>query len=182
MHLTKSLQLTHTIKALLLVATLLTFGSCKSKKSDSLLPPELLTQDESAQVEILLQKLYQSFSYDQAKEPDWELMHSVFFEGAQFVSEVPDGEMPNPQSIEEFITSWQQAMRSSDSPTVETTERIIETKAVKRGKLILVDVVFQGAKATDPSPKKYSRDSLVLTSVDGDWKVLSFVVQYESKL
>lgn len=182
MHQRKALKLTYTIQFLLLVATLITLGSCQSDKSGNLLQLESLTQDETEKVDELLQKVYQSFCYGNAEEPDWELMRSVFFEGALFVGEVPDGEVPKPQTIEDFISSWQHAIRNSNSPTIETTEKIIETKAVKRGELIYVDVVFQGAKANDPAPKKYGLDSLVLASVDGDWKVLSFVVQYESKL
>jgi quercetin dioxygenase-like cupin family protein len=152
------------------------------KSLDELLQTESLTQDEENQVDILLTKLYKSFSYGKAEEPNWELMRSVFVEGAQFVLEVPDGEFPNPQTIEEFISNWQSSIRNSDSSTVETSENIIETRTVKMGKSIRVDVVFQASRANDPSPRKYGLDSLVLVNVDGVWKILSFVIHFESKL
>ena len=155
---------------------------CESNYFDKLLKTESLTPDETEQVDILLKNLYQSFCYGNAEEPDWELMRSVFFEGAQFVSEVPQGGTPNPQTIEEFISSWQNSIRKSDSPTIETTERILETKATKIGNLIRVDILFQGSKSNETSPKKPGLDSLVLANVDGIWKILSFIVQYESKL
>ena len=44
------------------------------------------------------------------------------------------------------------------------------------------DVVFQAAKSSDPSPRKYGLDSLVLALDDGVWKISSFIVHYESKL
>lgn len=142
---------------------------------------ESLTPDEENQVYILLKKLYKSFSYGNAEEPDWELMRSVFFEGAQFVSEVPEGKTPKPKTIEEFISSWQNSIRNSNSPTIETTERIIDTKTSKIGKSIRVDVVFQASKINDPSPRKYGLDSLILVNDDGVWKILSFIIHFESK-
>lgn len=167
-----------------IVLVLFLFGiiSCKSDHIDESIHAETLTQDETEQVDVLLKKLYQSFSYRKSEEPDWELMRSVFFEGAQFVGEAAVGEAPRPQTVEEFISSWQNTIRNSDSATVETTERIIETKTTKIGKLIRIDVIFQASKSDDPSPRKSGLDSILLTNLDGDWKILSFIVQYESKL
>tara|TARA_B100000497_G_C7681933_1_gene412658 strand:+ start:212 stop:685 length:474 start_codon:yes stop_codon:yes gene_type:complete len=156
--------------------------NCDSNRINEALRTESLTQEETEQVDSLLKNLYQSFSYGKAEEPDWELMRSVFFEGALFVPEVPEGESPNPQTIEEFISSWQNSIRNSDSPTIATTERILETKTSKIGKMIRVEVVFQALKATDLSLRKYGLDSLVLANIDGVWKILSFIIHYESKL
>ena len=50
------------------------------------------------------------------------------------------------------------------------------------GQLIRVDVAFQAKKTNDPAPRNPGLDSLVLANSGGDWKVLSFVIQYESKL
>lgn len=155
---------------------------CDPHHPDGPLHTEQLTQDETEQVDRLLKELYQSFSYDAQEEPDWELMRSVFFEGAQFVNEAPAGKAPSPQTIEEFIASWQKAIRGGNSPTVETTERIISAKTMKVGRLIRVDVVFQASKSNDPSPRKPGLDSLVLANVEGIWKILSCIIQYESKL
>lgn len=168
--------------AIILPIFLVGIISCETNRPDGTLQTASLTQNETEQVDIILNKLYQSFSYDKAKEPNWELMRSVFFEGAQFVSETPAGESPRTQTIEELISSWQHSIRDSHSPIVKTTEQIIETKATKIGRLIRVDVVFQASKSTDPSPRKTGLDSLVLANVDGVWKVLSFIIHYESKL
>lgn len=169
-------------KIVVLAVLLLSLVNCESSRLNESLQTEPLTQDETAQVDSLLKNLYQSFCYKAGEEPDWELMRSVFFAGAQFITEVPEGETPNPQTIEEFISSWQNSIRNSDSPTIETTERVLETKTTKVGKLIRVDVVFQASKAGDPSPRKNGLDSLVLIDVDGVWKILSFIIHYESKL
>jgi len=169
------------IRVILLAVFSVTLIGCQSNHTSQSLNIESLTADEAQQVDILLKNLYQSFMYNEAGEPDWELMRSVFFEGAQFVSEPAEGAPLRPQTIEGFISSWQQAIRNSNSSTVETSEKIIETRAHKIGKLIHVDVVFLASKANDPSPRKSGLDSLVLANVGGVWKVLSFVVQYESK-
>ena len=89
-------------------------------------------------------------------------MRSVFFDGAQFVTEPPVGEAPNPQSVDAFISSWQASIRDSTSSTLATAEWITETRMSKVGKLIRVDVVFQAKKRNDPAPKKPGLDSLVL--------------------
>lgn len=170
------------IKKTAFVLSFFALLSCKNDQHGKSLQSEALTLDEAQQVDILLTNLYQSFSYAKAEEPNWDLMRSVFFKGAQFVTEVPEGETPKPQTIEEFISSWQNSIRNSDSLTIETSEQIIETKTIKTGKLIHVDVVFQASKANDPSPRKYGLDTLVLANENGNWKILSFIIQYESKL
>jgi len=170
------------VREISLVLFLLALISCESKRSEEVLSAELLTPDETAQIDRLLNDLYQSFSYNAGAEPDWELMRSVFFEGAQFVTETAAEAPPQPQTIEEFISSWQRSIRTSNSPTVETSERIIETTIRKTGKLIYVDVVFQASKSSDPSPRKPGLDSLILAHANGAWKVLSFIIHYESKL
>ena len=70
----------------------------------------------------------------------------------------------------------------SKSPAVATTERIISIKTSKVGKLIRVDVLFQAMKTNDASPRKPGLDSLIFAKVGGVWKILSFVVHYESKI
>ncbi|MCE7995220.1 MAG: hypothetical protein HEP71_24795 [Roseivirga sp.] len=174
--------LKYAIGEIILVVFLLTLISCESGRSDQSLRSESPSQDETEQIDRLLRDLYQSFSYDSGVEPDWELMRSVFIEGAQFVTEAVAGAPPQPQTIEDFISSWQHSIRNSASPPLKTSERIIETTARKTGRLIYVDVVFQASKSGDPSPRKPGLDSLILVNVDGVWKVLSFIIHYESKL
>ena len=170
------------IKEIILVSFLFALISCENSEFNKSLRSDSLTQDETEQVDKLLKDLYESFAYGKEEEPNWALMSYVFVEGAQFVSEVPNGESPHPQTIEGFISNWQNSIRHSNSPTVATSERIIETRATKIGKLIRVDVAFQASKSNDPSPRKPGLDCLILANVDGVWKVLSFVIQYESKL
>lgn len=174
--------MTKLIKAGIFFIFLTVLVSCKNNHFKTPLHPESLTPNETEQVDTLLKHLYQSFCYGKAEEPDWELMRSVFFERAQFVSEVPCGESPKSQTIEAFISSWQNSIRESTTPTVATSERIISTKAIKLGKLIRVDVEFQAVKSNDPSPRKPGLDSIVLANVHGIWKILSFIIHYESKL
>lgn len=166
----------------LALVLLIALASCASTRPAAPLRTESLTPTETEQVGSLLEKLYQSFSYGEGEEPDWELMRSVFVDGAQFVTEPPAGEAPNPQSVDEFISSWKASIRSSISPRPANDEWITGTRINKLGQLIRVDVAFQAIKTNDPAPRKQGLDSLVLANVDGVWRILTFIVQYESKL
>lgn len=146
------------------------------------LQPAPLTAADAEQVEALLDDLYRSFCSTEGEEPDWELMRSVFVTDAQFVSETAAGESPEPQTVEAFIASWRDAIRSSTTPRPAHDEWITGTQTTKVGELIRVDVAFEARKSTDPVARKPGLDTLTLAKVDGAWRVLSFVVQYESKL
>lgn len=143
---------------------------------------EPLTANETEEVNVLLDKLYQSFSYQAGEEPDWDLMRSVFVDDAQVVLEPAAGEELRPQKLEDFITSWQGSIRNSPDPTVQTSEAILDTAMTRLGNLIRVDLLFRAMKSTDTAPREPGLDTLMLARVNGDWKILSFVVQYESKL
>ncbi|MDB4270918.1 hypothetical protein N9896_02370 [bacterium] len=73
-------------REIILTIFLVAIISCETNRPDGTLQTESLTQGEMEQVNIILKKLYQSFSYGKAEEPNWKLMSSVFFEGVQFVS------------------------------------------------------------------------------------------------
>lgn len=141
---------------------------------------ESLTRAESEQVDALLDDLYRSFCSAEGEEPDWELMRSVFVDDAQFVTEPPPGRPPKPQTVDAFIASWRDAIRGRPRPAYD--EWITGTRVTKVGGLIRIDVAFLAKTSTDTAPRKPGLDTLVLTQVDGTWRVLSFVVQYESKL
>lgn len=166
----------------LITVVLIAFAGCTFAQRDPQLQTQSLTSAEEMQVNAVLEKLYQSFGYAHGEEPDWALMRSVFIEHAQFVTEPSAGEAPKSQTIDELISSWQASIRDSASPTVATEEQIIDTRMEKVGSLIRVDVVFRAKKGTDSAIRKPGLDSLVLVDTGGDWKILSFVVHYESKL
>ena len=166
-----------TLSLVLLIA----LAGCASSESIEL-RTEPLTVVETEQVDALLEDLYGSFCYEAGEQPDWALMRSVFVEGAQFVSEPAAGEAPEPQSVDAFIASWRASIGERSSPTLATQEWIVDRRCTRAGELTHVDVVFQARKSGDPGPRRPGRDSLVLVRVGDAWKVLSFVVQYESKL
>ena len=161
---------------------LLALAGCASSEPVTLLRAVPLTVAETEEVDALLEDLYRSFCYEDGEEPDWTLMRSVFVEGAQFVTEPPAGEAPQPQSIDAFIASWQASIRERSTPTLATKEWILDLRSTRAGELIHVDVVFRASKRDDPGPREPGLDSLVLVHVAEAWRVLSFVVQYESKL
>lgn len=160
----------------------LVFTSCAPVPQADSLRVESLTSAETEQVHALLEGLYRSFTYGADEEPDWGLMRSAFVENGQFVTEAAEGKAPDSQLLEAFITAWQEAIRSNSSPRPSHDEWITGTSATKLGELIRVDVEFLAKKGDDTKPRKPGLDSLVLVKVDGNWKVLSFIVHYESKL
>lgn len=165
-----------------LLALLLALTSCASTSHHEALRPAEVSPADAAQIDALLESLYDSFNYGAGEEPDWVAMRSAFVEGAQFVSEAPAGQAPRPWPIDAFITSWQASLRRRETPAPAYAEWILETRLTRIGELISVDVLFQAERPGDPSPRKPGLDSLVLARVGPTWKVLSFVVQYESKL
>jgi len=169
------------LRALALLSSLALAG-CLSTDPAAPLQAAPLTADEAARVDDVLERLYRSFSHGDGEEPDWELMRSLFVEGAQCVTETPTGQAPRPQPVDAFISAWRTSVRDRASPTLETGERILDARTTRVGRLIRVDVLFQAQKRDDPAPRTPGLDSLVLVDVGGDWKILSFVVHYESKL
>lgn len=171
----------HVARALLVFLLIAVVAGCASTGTAQ---PErgVLTPAESKQVDLLLSTLYKSFNYGAGAEPDWASMRSVFVEGAQFVSEAPIGQAPEPKTVDQLIADWQASMRKSKSPTAGYEEWITGTNITKAGRLIFVDVTFQAREPSDRRAREPGRDALVLTDVGGTLKVLSFVVQYESKL
>ena len=159
----------------------ITFFSC-SKSLDPILLEKGLSIEEMAEVEQLLEKLYQSFSYEEGKEPDWSLMRSAFLKNGQFVLEASSDQAPLPQSIDDFILSWQQVIHKSSKKSVKTSEEILQSNVRKIGNFIHVDVVFRAKKSTDLVPRKKGLDSLILAKEGDDWKILLFAVHHESKL
>ena len=99
------------IEPAILMLCLIMLTGCGTVHLDGRLQAEALTSSELEQIDNQLNDLYQSFCYAAGEEPNWELMRSVFVEGAQFVGEAPAGEAPRPQAIDEFISSWQTSMR-----------------------------------------------------------------------
>ena len=167
------------ILTLVLLAVLV---GCASNRTAAPLRSGSLTPAQTERVEVLIEALYRSFGHGEGEEPDWKLMRSVFVDGAQFVGEAPAGGSPKPQTVDAFISSWQASIRSSAARRPAQAERITGTRITTVGRLVRVDVAFQAKKSNDPAPRKPGLDSLLLTEVAGVWKVLSFVVHFESKL
>ena len=101
--------LTNTVGIVMLTIYFVILSNCVTNQVDNLLAAESLSAQDSEQIESRLKDLYQSFSYDTGAEPDWELMRSAFFEGAQFVGEAPTGAAPLSFTIDDFIISWHSA-------------------------------------------------------------------------
>jgi hypothetical protein len=130
----------------------------------------------------VLDRLYRSFGHDEGGEPDWSLIRAQFVEGAMFAGEEPDGASPEPVPVDAFIAGWRDALRKSGASRPVRSEKIIRREMNRGGRLICVDIEFVAEKAGDPQTRMPGLDSLTLVRDAVGWKVLSFVVHYESKL
>ncbi len=134
------------------------------------------------EIRPLLERLYRSFNYGPRQEPDWRSMRACFIDGAQFVPEPPAGEPIRSYDVDALIAKWKSSMRRSKSANPGYSEWIDSTTITRTGDMLRVDVVFYGKEPGDPHPRRPGLDSLLLARSAGSWKVLSFVVQSESKL
>lgn len=169
------------LKSLLLTAALLA-SACAASPDRGTASPTRLASSTQQHVRALLDRLYRSFNYAKGQEPDWALMRSCFVDGALFVPEPDPGSAVRPADVDAVIAKWQASMRKRSAGNHGYSEWIDHVRTSRVGNLVRADVVFHGKEPGDPQPRKPGLDSLQLVQVDGEWKVLSFVVQYESKL
>jgi hypothetical protein len=169
------------LRQVFLAATLLCGGCSTYAHHDPLTPDQAVTPEAGRQIRALLDKLYHSFNYPENQEPDWAMMRSCFVDGALFAPEPDAGEAIRPRDVDALIAGWQAAMRRRASHP-GYSEWIDRVSISQVGKIVRADVVFYGREAGDTQPRRPGLDSLQLVQVDGEWRVLSFVVQSESKL
>lgn len=169
------------LRPLLLVAALLAAGCSTVTRTDAARPSPV-APETNGEVRNLLNKLYRSFNYAAGQEPDWVLMRSCFVDGVLFAPEPELGAGIKPRDVDALIAAWQTSMRRRATGNAGYSEWIDDVQMSRVGKLIRVDVAFFGKEPGDRGPRKPGLDSIQLVEVNGQWKVLSFVVQYESKL
>lgn len=164
-----------------LLVSVLICGGCSTYLHHDSISNQVVAPETSSQIRALLDKLYQSFNYPEGQEPDWALMGSCFVDGALFAPEPDAGDAIRPSDVDTLIAKWQAAMRRQPSKPgyIEWIENVQMSQA---GNLVRADVVFYGKEPGELRLRRPGLDSLQLVQVDGKWKVLSFVVQYESKL
>jgi hypothetical protein len=168
-------------RSLLLAAAIVATG-CSTLPSQNQVVSSSISPAEERQVRAVLERLYRSFNYGQGEEPEWQLMRSCFLDGALFAPEPEAGGTYRPLDVDALIRKWQASIRKRPSENAGYSEWIDQVSTSRVGNLIRADVTFYGKEATDSHPRKPGLDSLQLVKIGGDWKVLSFVVQYESKL
>lgn len=134
------------------------------------------------EVRSLLDDLYRTFNYAAGQEPDWTGMRSCFVDGALFAPEPDPGEPVRAFNVDSLIAKWQGSMRKRQRENAGYAEWIDSVRYSRVGGLVRADVSFYGKEPTDRHERKAGLDTLQLVEVDGAWKVLSFVVLYESKL
>ena len=140
-----------------------------------------VSPEDRQEIDALLDRLYRSFNYAAGKEPDWVMMRSCFVDGALFVPEAEDGKV-RAQDVDALIARWQASMRKKPGANPAYAEVVDSVRLERIATLVRADVTFTGSEPGDPRRRKPGLDSLQLVRQDGAWRVLSFVVHYESTL
>jgi hypothetical protein len=137
---------------------------------------------EETEFRNLLGPLYQSFSFEAGKEPDWIAMRAYFVDEAVFIPEPEPGKPLQPADVDTLIARWQASIRSRPESSRSYTERIESLTVSRYGSVAHVNVVFSGSESGDPHARKPGVDSIQLVRVGDEWKISAFVVQYEARL
>lgn len=137
---------------------------------------------EEAAISALLDRLYATFNYAPTQEPDWDGMRACFVDNAVFVPEpVPDYPL-RAQGIDAFIDGWRTALRLRPGTSKGYAERIDTVHMLHSGSVAHVNLTFTAQVPDDSGKRRPGLDSLTLLQRDGQWLVVSFTVQSESKL
>ena len=136
---------------------------------------------DEAQIKNIINLLYSSFSFKAGQEPNWNIIRDISLKGAVFVSE------PNPKierggiDVEEFIFDYKNAIVNSSLQKTGYQETVINTKIWQSETVANVEVSFKAFTISDAGQRKPGLDNNQLVNDLGNWKIVAFTTQSESK-
>ena len=143
-------------------------------------PAPVPTPTRSA-IDATLATLYQSFSFDKGKEPEWSVMRSLFLEGASFVDPISDAAQPRAIGVEAFITNFREAVENAPAFREGLRERIVVARVDHFGHVAHAYVTFEGFVPGEYRARTRGVDSIQLVRSGTQWMVASFTTQYEKR-
>ena len=132
-------------------------------------------------IDATLAALYQAFSFDKGKEPEWSVMRSLFLEGASFVDPISDATQPRAIGVEAFITNFREAVKSAPAFRDGFRERLVAARVDHFGHVAHAYVTFEGFVPGERRARTRGVDSIQLVLSGTRWMVASFTTQYEKR-
>lgn len=143
-------------------------------------PPGFAPSPSSA-IDTTLALLYQSFSFEKGQEPQWNVMRSLFLDGASFVDPISDSARPKAIGVEAFIANFREAVLHAPAFREGLQERIVAARVDRFGHIAHAYVTFEGLVPGERRVQTRGVDSIQLVLSDSRWMVASFTTQYEKK-
>ena len=158
-------------------AALVSLGALGCRATDSGPPPA----DDVRAIRDTLETLYRSFSFDGGRQADWELMRSLFVDGAAFVAPIGAGETPRAVGADVFVNDFKRWIATSPEGGTGLHERITHARIDLFGNVAHAYVVFDGFLPDDGTVIKRGLDSIQLVRDRDVWRVASFTTHYASE-
>jgi len=135
-------------------------------------------ENHLASVEGVVNGLYQSLSFDVGGEPDWDHVRHFFLDGAIVVfAQGPGGDL-RVLSVDGFIQDFQEFHSQIAQAGRSFSEVIVSSDITTHGNISHVLVEFQPHIDGSPAGRK-GWDSVELTSVGGEWKIVSITTGWD---
>jgi pimeloyl-ACP methyl ester carboxylesterase len=141
-------------------------------------PPASASQPR---IDSTLTRLYRAFSFEKGREPEWTTIRSAFLSGATIVDPIQERTLPHAIGVTEFIEEFRNAVKREASFREGFAERIVATRVDQYGHIAHAYVTFEGYVPGDTTARTRGVDSIQLILAGDDWKVASFITQFENK-
>lgn len=132
----------------------------------------------NAEIEQMLDTLYEAFCFDAKGEADWDGMRAVFADGATFVSPIRDGAPAKGVDADRFVKDFKDWCLTGSIRKTGLYERITHTRVDHFNNVGHAYVTFEGYVPGEEKRRTFGLDCLQLIRDSGQWKVISFTSQY----
>lgn len=124
--------------------------------------------------------LYRAVSFAPGEEPDWELLRSLFLEGAVLAQPSRGSEDVELWSLDHFIRSFKEDLVTYDMRKTGFYERVAGSSCSSFGRVAHCDVVFEMRTDVDsPQPLGRGVDGIQMVKTDGRWWIISVATEHE---
>jgi len=141
---------------------------------------EPVEKSDFTTVNGVVETLYQAVSFGPGEEPDWELLRSLFLEGAVLAQPARGGEDVELWSLDHFIQSFKDDLVTYDMQETGFWERVGGTACSNFGRVTHCDVVFEMRTDVDsPQPLGRGVDGIQMVKTGGRWWIISVATEHE---
>lgn len=156
------------------------FELSAAKYATNMLSPNGESSGDTTQIRKTLDTLYQAFSFESGKEPDWNTIRSLALEHAVFVSAPATNVKRKGVGIDSFINDYKTYVENSPIRKTGYHEHIIDMHIQRINTVANVTVIFKAIVPGINKPRKMGMDNIQLLLDNGVWKIVAFTTQSES--